>query len=195
MFNMILFGPPGSGKGTQSKLVADTFGFLHLSTGELFRQEIANQTAMGDLVRKFIDRGLLIPDNIVMRELYRYALAHQDAPGIVFDGFPRNPDQAATLDKVFHKKELRIALVVSMIVPEDVLIQRVLERGKDSGRTDDNLEVMEKRLEVYRALTHPVINYYKKSHRLIEVEGNRPVNSVASDIRNIVETVRGDKNS
>ncbi len=187
MFNMIMFGPPGSGKGTQSKLVAEHFDFLHLSTGELFRQEIAAGSAMGDLVRKFIDRGLLIPDNIVMRELYRYALAHQDAPGIVFDGFPRNSDQAATLDKVFHKKELRIALVISIIVPDEELIQRVLERGKDSGRTDDTAEVMEKRLEVYREFTHPVIDYYKKSQRLVEVNGSRPVNIVAGDIKKIVE--------
>ena len=187
MFNMIMFGPPGSGKGTQSKLVANHFGFLHLSTGELFRQEIAAGSAMGELVKVFINRGLLIPDNIVMRELYRYALAHQDAPGIVFDGFPRNPDQAAMLDKVFHKKELRIALVVSIQVPDQELIQRVLERGKDSGRTDDNAQVMQKRLEVYREFTMPVINYYKKSKRLIEVDGSRPVEIVSGDIQSIVK--------
>jgi len=186
MFNMIMFGPPGSGKGTQSKLVADYFQFLHLSTGELFRQEIAAGSAMGQLVKVFINRGLLIPDNIVMRELYRYALAHQNAPGIVFDGFPRNPDQAAMLDKVFHKKELRIALVVSIQVPDQELIQRVLERGKDSGRTDDNAEIMKKRLEVYREFTLPVINYYKKSKRLVEVNGSRPVQIVSDDIKSIV---------
>jgi len=187
MFNMILFGPPGSGKGTQSKLVSETFEFLHLSTGELFRQEIAKKTLIGNVVKKFIDRGILIPDHIVMRELYRYALNHQDAPGIVFDGFPRNSDQASTLDKVFHKKELRIELVVSIIVPENILMERVLERGKDSGRSDDNIEVMHKRLEIYRTQTHPVIDYYKKSHRLAEVAGNRPVEMVAKDIQYIVK--------
>jgi adenylate kinase len=193
MFNMIMFGPPGSGKGTQSKLVADYFKFLHLSTGELFRQEIAAGSAMGELVKVFINRGLLIPDNIVMRELYRYALAHQDAPGIAFDGFPRNPDQAAMLDKVFHKKELRIALVVSIQVPDQELIQRVLERGKDSGRTDDNAEIMQKRLEVYREFTLPVINYYKKSKRLVEVNGSRPVKIVSDDIKSIVTQAMKEK--
>jgi adenylate kinase len=193
MFNMIMFGPPGSGKGTQSKLVADYFKFLHLSTGELFRQEIAAGSAMGELVKVFINRGLLIPDNIVMRELYRYALAHQNAPGIAFDGFPRNPDQAAMLDKVFHKKELRIALVVSIQVPDQELIQRVLERGKDSGRTDDNAEIMQKRLEVYREFTLPVINYYKKSKRLVEVNGSRPVKIVSDDIKSIVTQAMKEK--
>jgi len=187
MFNMIMFGPPGSGKGTQSKLVAGHFGFIHLSTGDLFRKEIQNNTAMGDIIKAFINRGILIPDLIVMRELYRYALQFKNVPGIVFDGFPRNPKQAANLDKVFHKKELRIALVVSIQVPDEVLIQRVLDRGKDSGRTDDTLGVMEKRLEVYKTLTHPVIDYYKQTRRLIEVDGTRDVRVVAKDIRKIVK--------
>jgi adenylate kinase len=183
MFNMIIFGPPGSGKGTQSKIVSEHFGFLHLSTGDLFRNEIINKTALGDLIKAFINRGILVPDNIVMRELYRYALEHKDASGIVFDGFPRTPRQAANLDKVFHKKELRITLVISMQVPEEELIQRILGRGIDSGRADDNIEILHKRLEVYKTFTHPVIDYYKITGRLTEIDGTRDIQEVAADIR------------
>lgn len=187
MFNLIIFGPPGCGKGTQSKLVASTYHFLHLSTGDLFRYEIARGSGIGDVVKKFIDRGLLIPDNIVMRELYRYALENSDAPGIVFDGFPRNKEQAATLDKVFYKKELRITLVISMIVPDEELTKRIIERGKDSGRTDDNPIILQKRFEVYQQQTHPVINYYKKTQRLFEVDGTQPIEVVSSNIRQIID--------
>ncbi len=186
MFNMIMFGPPGSGKGTQAKLVAGHFGLLHLSTGDLFRNEINNGTALGDIVKAFINRGILVPDNIVMREFYRYALKNQNASGIIFDGFPRNSRQAANLDKVFHKKELRISLVVSMQVAEEELIRRVIGRAQDSGRTDDTVEVMKKRLEVYKSMTYPVIDYYKTTRRLVEVDGMREVGIVAEDIRNIV---------
>lgn len=187
MFNMIMFGPPGSGKGTQSKLIAEHFGFVHLSTGDIFRKEIQNNTALGDIVKTFIDRGILVPDSIVMRELYRHALRYQNAPGIIFDGFPRTPKQAANLDKVFHKKELRIALVVSILVPDEILIQRVLNRGKDSGRADDNPHIIQKRLEVYKTYTHPVIDYYKQTRRLVEVDGTREMNIVTEDIRQVVE--------
>ncbi len=186
MFNMIMFGPPGSGKGTQSKIVAEHYNFLHLSTGDLFRKEIENKTALGDIVKTFINRGLLVPDNIVMREFYRYALMHQDVSGIVFDGFPRNQTQAANLDKVFHKKELRIALVIFMKVNDEELIQRVMGRAIDSGRADDNIEVMQKRLEVYKTITRPVIDYYKVTRRLVEVDGMRDVGIVAEEIREIV---------
>jgi adenylate kinase len=191
MFNMIMFGPPGSGKGTQSKLVAEHYNFLHLSTGDLFRKEIENKTALGDIVKAFINRGLLVPDNIVMREFYRYALMHKEASGIVFDGFPRNPSQAANLDKVFHKKELRIALVIFMQVPDNELIKRVLGRALDSGRTDDTIEIMQKRLEVYKTITRPVIDYYKITRRLVEVDGTRHVEVVAKEIRQIVGETMG----
>lgn len=193
MYNLIIFGPPGSGKGTQSKLVASHYSFLHLSTGDLFRREIANKSAIGDIVKKFMDRGLLIPDSIVMRELYRYALENQNSPGIVFDGFPRTLEQAKTLDKLFNKKELRINLVISMVVPDNELINRILERGKDSGRTDDNIEVMKKRLEVYNEHTYPVINYYKKSHRLHEISGNNSIDDVFESIKTIINKERNKK--
>lgn len=186
MFNIILFGPPGAGKGTQSKIVAQQFGFLHLSTGDLLRNEIEKETELGKMLKSYIDRGMLVPDQIVMKELYRYALQHKNAKGIIFDGFPRTLQQAKALDKVFCKKEMRISIVISIVVPEEELIKRILNRATDSNRTDDNLQVAIKRLEVYKSLTLPVIEYYKKTNRLVEVNGNRSIPEVSEDIKKAI---------
>jgi len=188
MFNLIVFGPPGCGKGTQSKIIAKEFDFLHLSTGELFRQEIEKQSGLGELYSKFIDRGMLVPDSIVLKELYRYALRNKNAKGIVFDGFPRTTEQAIALDKVFSKKELRIGLVISIQVGKEELINRVLERAKDSCRTDDTIEVIQKRLEIYEQYTLPVISYYKEeTGRVVEISGEDNVSIVSQKIYNIIK--------
>lgn len=182
MFNMVIFGPPGCGKGTQSKRVIDHYDFLHLSTGDLLRKEVASGSAMGELLSKFMDRGLLVPDSIVLRELFRYALAQQNYPGIVFDGFPRNLYQAQLLDRVFYKRELRIGLVISIEVEEEELEKRVIQRSLDSGRSDDVPDVMHNRLLVYWSQTSPVIKYYKRCKRLVTVNGMGSVDEVSSRI-------------
>ncbi len=183
MFNLIVFGPPGCGKGTQSKLIAKKFDFLHLSTGELFRHEIEQKSTLGKFYSKFINRGILIPDNVVLKELYRFALRNQDAKGIVFDGFPRTIEQAIALDRVFSKKELKIVFVVSILVNKNELINRVLERAQDSQRTDDTLEIIKKRLEIYEKHTLPVINYYKKTpEKVFEVSGEDDISVVSTKI-------------
>jgi len=187
MFNVIVFGPPGCGKGTQSVRIVEKHHFLHLSTGDLFREEIKEKTALGDIVSKFIDRGLLIPDSIVMRELYRYALMHQDAKGIVLDGFPRTLIQAEALDKVFFKKKLKISLVISIEVEEEELQRRILSRAEDSGRSDDKLEVIKKRIEIYHKQTKPVIDFYKKHHILETVSGMEEKDIVAQKIDLIIK--------
>lgn len=186
MFNLILFGPPGAGKGTQAKIIAQHFGFLHLSTGDLLRNEIEKKTELGILLKSYIDKGMLVPDQIVMKELYRYALQHKNAKGIIFDGFPRTLKQAESLDKVFCKKGMCISLVISIVVPEEELIKRILNRASDSNRTDDNFQIAKKRLEVYKSLTLPVIEYYKKTNRLVEVNGNRSVTEVSEDIKKAI---------
>ncbi len=187
MFNVIVFGPPGCGKGTQSERIVVKHDFLHLSTGDLFRKEIKYKTALGDIVSKFIDRGLLIPDNIVMRELYRYALMHQDSKGIVLDGFPRTLIQAEALDKVFFKKKLKISLVISIEVEEEELQRRILSRAEDSGRSDDKLEVIKKRIEIYHKQTKPVIDFYKKYHILESLSGMEEKDIVAQRIDLIIK--------
>jgi len=191
MFNVIVFGPPGCGKGTQSERIVEKYDFLHLSTGDLFRKEIKNKTALGELACKFIDRGLLIPDSIVMRELYRYALQHQDAKGIVLDGFPRTIAQAEVLNKVFFKKKLKISLVISIEVDDDELHRRIMGRAVDSGRSDDNPEVIKKRIEVYHELTKPVIQFYEERNLLESVSGMASIDEVAQRIDTIIQKKMG----
>lgn len=182
MFNMVVFGPPGCGKGTQATKIVEKYGFLHVSTGDIIRRQISKGTAMGQLLEKFTTRGLLVPDSIILKEIWRFALAHQYEKGIIFDGFPRNLYQAQMLDRIFNKKEMRINLVVSIDVHEEELMRRVIERGKTSGRTDDNAEVMHNRLLVYVSQTKPVIDYYRKNNRLETVHGIQPVEQVAAQI-------------
>ncbi|MBN2729693.1 MAG: adenylate kinase [Bacteroidales bacterium] len=186
MFNMVVFGPPGCGKGTQSKKIVEDFGFLHMSSGDLIRKEIRKNTAMGQFLEKFISRGLLVPDSIILKEIFRYWLQHLNAKGMVFDGFPRNLYQAQMMDKVFNKRKLGIELVISIEAPEDELIRRVIERGKDSGRTDDNAEVMHNRLLIYQSQTRPVIDYYKKNKRLFTVDGQNPIKEVYAEIKSLI---------
>ncbi len=182
MFNMVVFGPPGCGKGTQAAKIVEKYGFLHVSTGDIIRRQISKGSAMGQLLEKFTSRGLLVPDQIILKEIWRFALEHQYEKGIIFDGFPRNLYQAQMLDRIFHKKEMRIGLVVSIDVPEEELMRRVIERGRTSGRSDDNAEVMHNRLLVYFGQTRPVIDYYRKNRRLVDIAGNRPVEVVAAEI-------------
>lgn len=160
---------------------------MHLSTGDLFRKEIRQGTALGEIALKFISRGLLIPDNIVMRELYRYALMHQDAKGIVLDGFPRTIKQAETLDKVFFKKKIKISLVISIEVEEEELKRRIMGRAEDSGRSDDKPEIIKRRIQVYHEQTKPVIDFYKQNHLLETVSGMAEVDVVAARINRIIK--------
>jgi len=182
MFNMVIFGPPGCGKGTQAARIVQTHGFLHISTGDLIRNEISAGTAMGELYNKFISRGMLVPDQIILKELYRFALNHVNSKGIIFDGFPRTLYQAQMLDRIFVKRKMKIGLVISIDVPEEELMSRVLERGKTSGRSDDNETIMNNRLMVYFSQTQPVIDYYRKTKRLVSIDGNQHIDTVAAII-------------
>ncbi len=186
MKNLVVFGPPGCGKGTQSANIVQRYGLVHLSTGDIIRKEIAGESAMGDLLNKFVSHGVLVPDNIILKEVYRFGLDHLRSNGIVFDGFPRNLYQAQMLDRIFHKKSMRIGLVISIDVPEDILMARIIERGKTSGRSDDTIEVMKNRLMVYQSQTQPVIDYYKKCNRLVLIDGTKAVNNVFDDIEQII---------
>jgi adenylate kinase len=183
MFNIILFGPPGAGKGTQSRNIERDFGFLHLSTGQILRSLVERNTAIGQLITKFIDRGYLVPDDIVLRELFREALKHQDRPGLIFDGFPRTVFQADMLDQLLDKKGIPIRMVISLEVEQDELFQRIMGRSVDSGRSDDREEVIRQRFATYREATHPLKEYYEGSGRLVQVSGMAPVNVVYQTIQ------------
>jgi adenylate kinase len=184
MLNVVIFGPPGSGKGTQSKLVAARFDFMHLSTGDLFRKEISHGTAMGELLSKFIDRGLLVPDSIVLRELFKAALSYRNFPGLVFDGFPRTVYQAQLLHRVLGND---IQLVISIEVPEEELLKRILKRSGIESRSDDNADAFHQRYLQYEHLTLPVMKYYKRRGLLNTIDGTREVNEIFADVAAIID--------
>src|SRR6266487_4708070 len=157
MFNLILFGPPGSGKGTQSEKLVEKYGLIHLSTGNLLREEIANRTPLGVEARNFMDKGQLVPDEVVIGMIGSCLDQHKEARGFLFDGFPRTVAQAEALDKLLHLKRSDIALVLLLDVNEEELIRRLVQRGKTSGRSDDADEnVQRKRQEIYQKETLPV---------------------------------------
>ncbi|MGB4771327.1 MAG: adenylate kinase [Chitinophagaceae bacterium] len=172
MFNLILFGPPGSGKGTQSEKLIAQYGFKHLSTGDILRAEIANKTALGMEAKALMDKGQLVPDAVVIGMISSALDAHPDVPGFLFDGFPRTTAQAEALDKLLKLKETEIGVVLALQVPDEELISRMLNRAKTSGRADDADEnVQRNRLEVYKRDTLPVAAHYSKQDKVVNIPG------------------------
>jgi len=179
MFNLILFGPPGSGKGTQSERLVDKYGLVHLSTGNLLREEIAQQTPLGLEAKSFMDKGQLVPDEVVIGMVDSYFDKHKDARGFLFDGFPRTVAQASALDKLLELKKTAIAAVLALEVGEDELVKRLLNRGKTSGRSDDtNEDVIRKRFSVYKNETTPVAEHYKKADKFQHIQGEGSVDEI-----------------
>jgi len=179
MFNFIIFGPPGSGKGTQSEKLIEKYGLKHLSTGDLLRSELANQTPLGMEARKFMDRGQLVPDEVVIGMISSAIDANPGINGFLFDGFPRTTAQAEALDKLLALNKTEIAVVLFLKVPDDELISRMVNRAKTSGRSDDADETIQrKRLEVYKKDTLPVAEYYKKAGKVVEVEGVGTIDNI-----------------
>ena len=172
MFNLILFGPPGSGKGSQSEKLIAQYGFKHLSTGDILRAEIANKTALGMEAKALMDKGQLVPDAVVIGMISSALDAHPDVPGFLFDGFPRTTAQAEALDKLLKLKETEIGVVLALQVPDEELISRMLNRAKTSGRADDADEnVQRNRLEVYKRDTLPVAAHYSKQDKVVNIPG------------------------
>jgi len=188
MFNLILFGPPGSGKGTQSDKLVEKYGLIHLSTGNLLREEIANKTPLGKEAKKFIDHGQLVPDEVVIGMVDSFFDKHKDANGFLFDGFPRTVAQAQALDKLLTLKKTDIAVVLALDVTEVELINRLLNRGKTSGRSDDTDEnVIKKRFTVYTNETSPVADYYKKSRKFKSIQGEGSVDEINAALRQAID--------
>jgi len=160
MFNLILFGPPGSGKGTQSEKLIAKYGLKHLSTGDIFRSEISNQTELGLKAKSFMDAGQLVPDSVTIGMVDKVINANKDVNGFLFDGFPRTKAQAEALDELLKSHSTEIHVVLALDVPEEELIQRMIGRAKTSGRTDDaDPEVQKKRIAVYRNETLAVADH------------------------------------
>ncbi len=188
MFNLILFGPPGSGKGTQSEKLVEKYGLVHLSTGNLLREEITNKTPLGVEAKKFIDNGQLVPDEVVIGMVDSFFEKHKDTKGFLFDGFPRTVAQAQALDRLFNLKKTDIATVIALDVSEEELVRRLLNRGKTSGRSDDtNEEVIRKRFSVYTNETSPVAEYYKKARKFKTIPGEGSVEEIFAALRQAID--------
>ena len=179
MFNIILFGPPGSGKGTQSARLVEQYGLIHLSTGDLLRSEISRKTALGMEAKAIMDRGELVPDVVVVG-MIASALDHNPmAKGFLFDGFPRTVAQSEALDNLLHQKKTSIGVVLAMQVSEEELVKRLLNRGLTSGRSDDNSEeVVRARIVEYHKKTSVVADYYRKFDKVVEIKGEGSVEEI-----------------
>ena len=188
MLNLIIFGPPGSGKGTQSCRIVERYKLAHISTGELFRREMAKGTALGQEIGSYIDKGMLVPDDIVMRELQQTLEEYGSHLGFIFDGFPRTIVQAELFDKMLESVGMPIDMVISVVVQEDELMKRLKGRGEDSGRSDDTIDVIMKRIDVYKAQSMPLIEMYHKQGKLVNVHGMDPVDKVFQKISLAVDT-------
>ena len=170
MLNIVIFGAPGSGKGTQSELIAEKYQLVHLSTGDMLREEIANGTEVGKIADALISKGNLAPDDLIIQMIeHKINTYKKNCNGFIFDGFPRTVAQAKALDELLAKHGKKLTLMIDLHVAEHLLIDRLLKRGLTSGRADDNLEVIKKRLEVYHQITLPVLDFYKQSGRYVAV--------------------------
>ena len=172
MLNIVIFGKPGSGKGTQASLIKDNYDLIHISTGDVFRKNISDGTELGKNATQFMSKGELVPDIITISMLEQEIKDFVPCNGFIFDGFPRTILQAKSLDELLGNMNLKIDIVVALEVENNVLIKRLLERGKTSGRSDDQSEVkINKRLDEYDKKTKPLVNFYKKQEKFISIDG------------------------
>ena len=191
MLNIVMFGAPGSGKGTQSEVLIKTYGLFHISTGDVLRDNIKRGTELGKTAKGFIDKGQLIPDNLMVDILASVVDDHRDEAknGVIFDGFPRTIAQAEALEKMLDERGTSVSAVIGLDVPEEILIGRLLNRGKESGRSDDNLETINDRLKVYHSSTAPLKDYYEKKWLLHMVKGTGGATVVFERVRKIVDSL------
>lgn len=185
MLNVIVFGAPGSGKGTQSEKIIARYGLHHISTGEVLRDHIARGTELGKIADSYISKGQLIPDDLMIKVLEHELDAHPEktAKGVIFDGFPRTITQAEELNKMLARRNAMIHAVVGLEVDEDELIRRMLQRGKESGRADDNIDTIKNRLDVYHNQTSPLREYYRTKKLYRPVDGNSTVDQIFDNIK------------
>jgi adenylate kinase len=189
MKNIVIFGAPGSGKGTQSDLLIEHYGLGHISTGDVLRAEIKKGTELGKTAQSFIDKGNLIPDELMISILAKvydgYGRGHK---GVIFDGFPRTIPQAEALKKMLDERGDKVAAMIELDVPEDELMKRLIQRGKDSGRADDN-ETIKKRLVVYHSQTQPLIEWYKREGLHHHIDGLGSLERIFADIQKVVDNL------
>jgi adenylate kinase len=187
MLNLVLFGPPGAGKGTQSQKLIDKYALVHISTGDLFRGHIKNQTALGQRVSKLIAEGELVPDSITIAMLEEEVDKNPKANGFIFDGFPRTVPQAEELDKFLQSKGEQITGVIALDVTQEELTHRIAERHKISGRVDDDAEKLKKRIEEYFTKTVHVLPYYEAQEKLTKVNGIGEISQIFEALSEVID--------
>ena len=188
MLNIVLFGAPGCGKGTQSEILEERFGLRHISTGHIIREQIAAQTPLGKQMQACIERGELAPDELVIGMIADYVANNKDGKGVIFDGFPRTTAQAEAFDVLLANHGQKVAVMINMEVPEEELVKRILLRGKDSGRADDQSEdIIRNRIEVYNAQTAVVADFYRAQGKFESVPSLGTIEEVAERIGSVVE--------
>ncbi|MBK9212661.1 MAG: adenylate kinase [Saprospiraceae bacterium] len=190
MINLILFGPPGSGKGTQAAFIANKYNLLHISTGDLFRYELSNNTELGQRARAYMDQGMLVPDSLTIEMLKNKVLSHPDTDGYIFDGFPRTIPQAEALDTMLAEMNQSISALVALEVPDEEIVERILLRGQSSLRADDlNEEIIRKRISVYQAETSPVFEYYSLQNKSHSVSGLGTIEEITQRLSNLLDNM------
>lgn len=190
MLNLVLFGPPGAGKGTQAKYLAETFNLAHLSTGDLLREQIAAHTELGIAAHDLICKGELVPDSIVIDMIESRLRGRKTTIGFIFDGFPRTVPQAKALDKLLSKHRSNVSVMLCLEVDKEELIKRILNRGATSGRADDmDSATIENRINVYNVKTAPIINYYAEQGKYHAIKGIGTIEEIADDLKRTVEGI------
>ncbi len=190
MKNIVIFGAPGSGKGTQSDLLIEKYGLEHISTGDVLRAEIKKGTELGKTAKGYIDNGQLIPDALMIDILASvYDAFGREHKGVIFDGFPRTIPQAAALKKMLEERGDKVAAMLELDVPEDELMTRLIKRGQESGRADDNEETIKKRLVVYHSQTQPLIEWYKKEGLHHHINGLGTLERIFGDIQKVIDGI------
>ena len=182
MLNIVIFGAPGSGKGTQSEKIVEKYGVNHISTGDVLRAEIKNGTELGKTAQRYIDQGQLLPDAVIIDILAATLDSFKESKGVIFDGFPRTIAQAEALKQMLAERGQAVSIMLDLDVPEEELMTRLIKRGQESGRADDNEETIKKRLVVYHSQTAPLIDWYKNEGLYAHIKGHGELQTITADI-------------
>jgi adenylate kinase len=187
--NLVLLGPPGSGKGTQSEFIVKEYGYCQLSTGDILRQAVTNQTSTGIIVKDILASGKLVSDELIIKIMEEKLSETQSMSGRIFDGFPRTIMQAKNLEELLYKNEMKLDLIIELSVDENILIDRITKRASESSekREDDSIQVLKKRLDVYNLETRPIIDYYSSKYQLHKIDGMISVGEVSKKIGGLID--------
>lgn len=190
MTNIVLFGPPGAGKGTQAEVLKKKYNLVHISTGDVFRFNIKNETELGRKAKSFIEKGQLVPDSVTIDMLNAEVDKNQEVNGIIFDGFPRTRAQAEALDDLLSKKDTQVSAMLALEVDDEVLMERLTERGKTSGRKDDaNEEVIRKRIKIYYEETAILKSYYEKVEKFHGINGVGGIEDITARLSKVIDSL------